>query len=541
MAPKRRGNTLKFKMIIFSKNKCYMRNHLRLAYIASLSTLLIACGGGNDGAASTAQATPATPTSPATYSLNATVTGLVGTLILQNNGTDNLSINVNGSASFASQLASGSTYLITIKAQPSESTCIVSNGNGTISSTNIINIALTCTLNQTSTGGGGDSSGSGGNSGGSGGSGNIVSGVVIDGYLSNAKVFLDINKNGAFDSGEPSTTTDSNGKYSLAATPAQLASAPLVVTVEAGTATDQDDPGTAIPYTYALSAPIGSTIITPLTTHIKSKIDTGLSVATATQNLKTQLGLVGVDVTADYVATINSDAHNIAAALVPVMQAIKDTASYKSFSYSESQTLLDRNIQSILPSQVAALKSELNPKNASILIKNKVLKVIPTFSCNAPFLQASNTLPSGQGNAVFSLGNVGGTFTVPSGKTLLKQVSLNVNDQQDATYFEIKIFQWTGSYNGSIAGAALFSGGPIYFVNPNPNTSSPRIGWKPTAFNVNIAVVSGQQYLIQLLGGGGVTGTGAGVAVDDPSGAERFYLGGTVFSTFALAADFCYN
>ena len=520
-----------------------MRKHLRLVFTVALSALLIACGGGNDGSASTAPATPATSTSPATYSLNATVTGLVGSLVLQNNGADNLSINVNGSASFASQRASGGTYGIIIKTQPSESTCVVSNGSGTIASSNIINIAVSCILNQASSSGGGDSSGSGGNSGGSGGggSGNIVSGVVVDGYLSNAKVFLDINKNGAFDSGEPSSTTDSNGKYSLAATPAQLASAPIVVTVEAGTATDQDDPGTAIPYTYSLSAPIGSTTITPLTTHIKSKIDTGLSVATATQDLKTQLGLVGVDVTADYVATINSDAHNIAAALVPVMQAIKDTASYKSFSYIESQTLLDRNIQSIIPSQVAALKSELNPKNASILIKNKVLKVIPTFSCNAPFVKVSNTLPSGQGNAVFGLGNVGGTFTVPSGKTLLKQVSLNVNDQQDATYFEIKIFQWTGSYNGSIAGAALFSGGPIYFVNPNPNTSSPRIGWKPTAFNVNIAVVSGQQYLIQLLGGGGVTGTGAGVAVDDPSGAERFYLGGSVFSTFALAADFCYN
>jgi hypothetical protein len=35
------------------------------------------------------------------------------------------------------------------------------------------------------------------------------SGVVIDGYISGATLFLDANKNGVKDTNEPSTTTDS--------------------------------------------------------------------------------------------------------------------------------------------------------------------------------------------------------------------------------------------------------------------------------------------------------------------------------------------
>ena len=40
-------------------------------------------------------------------------------------------------------------------------------------------------------------------------------GVVIGGYISGATLFLDANKNGVLDVGEPSTTTDSNGEYNL--------------------------------------------------------------------------------------------------------------------------------------------------------------------------------------------------------------------------------------------------------------------------------------------------------------------------------------
>lgn len=40
-------------------------------------------------------------------------------------------------------------------------------------------------------------------------------GTVIDGYLSGATVFIDVNGNGQLDAGEPNTTTDAQGNYTL--------------------------------------------------------------------------------------------------------------------------------------------------------------------------------------------------------------------------------------------------------------------------------------------------------------------------------------
>ena len=45
-----------------------------------------------------------------TYSVGGTVSGLTGTVVLQDNGGDNLSVAANGSFSFATQLASGAAY-----------------------------------------------------------------------------------------------------------------------------------------------------------------------------------------------------------------------------------------------------------------------------------------------------------------------------------------------------------------------------------------------------------------------------------------------
>jgi 6-phosphogluconolactonase (cycloisomerase 2 family) len=62
-----------------------------------------------------------------------TVSGLTGTgLVLQDNGSDNLAVTTNGPASFATAIASGSTYRVTVLTPPSNPSqnCIVSNGSG---------------------------------------------------------------------------------------------------------------------------------------------------------------------------------------------------------------------------------------------------------------------------------------------------------------------------------------------------------------------------------------------------------------------------
>lgn len=82
-----------------------------------------------------------------TYAIGGTVTGLSGTgLALQNNGGDHFVVRDNGSFVFASTLFSGGTYNVTVATHPTAPTqsCSVSNGVGTVGSTNIANIAVNC-------------------------------------------------------------------------------------------------------------------------------------------------------------------------------------------------------------------------------------------------------------------------------------------------------------------------------------------------------------------------------------------------------------
>ncbi|HSZ28462.1 MAG TPA: hypothetical protein VK784_01740, partial [Pseudonocardiaceae bacterium] len=78
------------------------------------------------------------------YSVGGTVSGLSGTVVLQDNGSDSLSVTANGSFTFATQLASGAAYAVTVQSYPSGQTCTVSDGSGTVSSANVTNVAISC-------------------------------------------------------------------------------------------------------------------------------------------------------------------------------------------------------------------------------------------------------------------------------------------------------------------------------------------------------------------------------------------------------------
>jgi alpha-tubulin suppressor-like RCC1 family protein len=91
-----------------------------------------------------------------TYTIGGTVTGLAGSgLVLQNNSGDNLATSTNGSFVFTAPIASGSSYNVSVFAQPTtpSQTCSVTNGTGTASSTPITNLLVTCTTNTYTIGG----------------------------------------------------------------------------------------------------------------------------------------------------------------------------------------------------------------------------------------------------------------------------------------------------------------------------------------------------------------------------------------------------
>ena len=112
-------------------------------------TCTVGSGTGTVGSANiTNVAVTCTTSPPVTYSVGGTVSGLSGTVVLQDNGGDNLSVTANGSFAFPTQLAGGAAYAVTVKTQPSGQTCTVGSGTGTVGSANITNVAVTCTASS---------------------------------------------------------------------------------------------------------------------------------------------------------------------------------------------------------------------------------------------------------------------------------------------------------------------------------------------------------------------------------------------------------
>ena len=92
-----------------------------------------------------------TCSSTSLYSVGGTISGLSGTAVLQDNGGDNLSVTANGSFTFATRLASGAAYSVTVASSPSGQTCAVASGSAAIGSANVTSVTVTCTTNATNT------------------------------------------------------------------------------------------------------------------------------------------------------------------------------------------------------------------------------------------------------------------------------------------------------------------------------------------------------------------------------------------------------
>jgi S-formylglutathione hydrolase FrmB len=90
-------------------------------------------------------------TTGGSFSVGGTASGLSGTVVLQDNGGDNVSVSANGSFTFPTSLASGASYNVTVMTYPSGQTCTVANGSGTVASANVTNVAVSCTATSSAT------------------------------------------------------------------------------------------------------------------------------------------------------------------------------------------------------------------------------------------------------------------------------------------------------------------------------------------------------------------------------------------------------
>jgi hypothetical protein len=112
----------------------------RATFLAA-SMLVTACGGGGgyDGGGSSAM-------SSLTYSVGGTLSGLNagGTVVLQNNGGDNLSVTTNGPFTFHTPINYVAGYDVTVLTQPAGQTCTVTGGAGAYPGMSVSNVQVAC-------------------------------------------------------------------------------------------------------------------------------------------------------------------------------------------------------------------------------------------------------------------------------------------------------------------------------------------------------------------------------------------------------------
>ena len=83
-----------------------------------------------------------------TYTVGGTVSGLAGTVTLQNSAADDLVIDTDRSFTFDTAVNDGGTYVVTVSTQPDGQTCSVTNRSGTISGANVTNVIVACTTSS---------------------------------------------------------------------------------------------------------------------------------------------------------------------------------------------------------------------------------------------------------------------------------------------------------------------------------------------------------------------------------------------------------
>ncbi|MCW8846993.1 MAG: Ig-like domain-containing protein [Gammaproteobacteria bacterium] len=92
------------------------------------------------------------------YTVGGQVSGLVAgeSVVLQNNGGDNLTVVANGAFTFSTPVPASDPYNVTVLTQPGGSvseTCLVTNGSGSASTVSVTNVNVVCTPNSFTVGG----------------------------------------------------------------------------------------------------------------------------------------------------------------------------------------------------------------------------------------------------------------------------------------------------------------------------------------------------------------------------------------------------
>ena len=86
------------------------------------------------------------------FSVGGTINGLNGSIVLQNNGSDDLTLIENDNFTFPTKVANGADYHVTVKTQPHPYFCTVSKNKGIVNG-NIEDVAVNCSFSTFSVSG----------------------------------------------------------------------------------------------------------------------------------------------------------------------------------------------------------------------------------------------------------------------------------------------------------------------------------------------------------------------------------------------------
>ena len=89
------------------------------------------------------------------YTVSGSITGLVtsGLVLKLNGGANKIVPSGSNAFAFSTSLITGTPYAVTIQQQPTGETCLLFNASGTIASSNVSNVSITCSINTYTIGG----------------------------------------------------------------------------------------------------------------------------------------------------------------------------------------------------------------------------------------------------------------------------------------------------------------------------------------------------------------------------------------------------
>lgn len=236
--------------------------------------------------------------------------------------------------------------------------------------------------------------------GGGGGGGSVtIGGLAIDGYLSNAKVCLDLNLNFKCDAGEPSAMTDDKGAYAINYTGGDAAGL-VVITETTKDTKDSDDKGLTFEeakrsaFVLAAPVPVGATNdvkITPLTTVVTTNSLTEnvsggrLALADVNAAAKALGETLGVDASKDLLKldvtkdeSLKPVAQLLSHTLGEIQKSVTDNsaAKMKTAVLAASNTVTGLMQDGQVPASVTAALDKAPAERAAALMQIEAVKTV---------------------------------------------------------------------------------------------------------------------------------------------------------------------